>query len=75
MLVICMKFCEDTLNGFKITERTRSCLRNCFLQSSKGHNSKKINTSVMILAFCMSSYVLMLVNTCMKFHEGTLNGF
>ena len=58
MLVnICMKFHEDTLNGFKVTERTRFCLRNCYLQSSKGHNSKSINTRVMVLAFCMSTNV------------------
>ena len=44
MLVnICMKFHEDILNGFKVTERTRFCLRNCYLQSSKWHNSKSIN--------------------------------
>ena len=42
MLVnICMKFHEDILNGFKVTERTRFCLRNYYLQSSKGYNSKK----------------------------------
>ena len=39
MLVnICMKFHEDILNGFKVTEPTRLCLRNCYLQSSKKHN-------------------------------------
>ena len=58
MLVnICMKFHEDTLNGFKVTERMRFCLRNCYLQSSKGHNSKSINTRVMGLAFCTSSNI------------------
>ena len=58
MLVnICMKFHEDILNGFKVTERTQFCLRNCYLQSSKGHNSKSINTRVMVLAFCTSSYI------------------
>ena len=58
MLVsICMKFHKDILNGFKVTERTQFCLRNCYLQSSKGHNSKSINTRVMVLAFCMSSNV------------------
>ena len=67
MLVnICMKFHEDTC---KVAERTRFCLRNCYLQSLKGHNSKSINTRVMVLAFCMSS------NICMKFQEGILNGF
>ena len=54
---ICVKFHEDTLNGLKVTERTRFCLRNCYLQSSKGHNSKSINTRVMVLAFCTSSNV------------------
>ena len=45
MLVnICMKFHEDTLNGFKVTERTWFYLRNCYLQSSKGHNSKSIKS-------------------------------
>ena len=58
MLVnICMKFHEDILNGFKVTELTQFCLRNCDLQSSKGHNSKSINTRVMVLAFCTSSIV------------------
>ena len=58
MLVnICMKFYEDTWNGFKVTERTRFCLRNCYLQSSKGHNSKSINTRVTVLAVCTSSNV------------------
>ena len=58
MLVnIYIKFHEDTLNGFKVTERTRFCLRNCYLQSSKGQNSKRINTRVMVLAFCTSSNV------------------
>ena len=52
-----MKFHEDTLNGFKFTERTRFCLRNCYLQSSKGYNSKGTSTRVMILAFCTSSNV------------------
>ena len=56
MLVnICTKF--HALNGLKVTERTRFCLRNCYLQSSKGHNSKGINTKVMVLAFCTSSNI------------------
>ena len=46
--------------------------RNCFLKSSKGCNSKSITTRVMVLD---SACHLMLVNTCMKFHEDTLNGF
>ena len=58
MLVnICMKFHGDVLNGFKVTEWTQFSLRNCYLQSSKGHNSKSINTKVMVLAFSTSSNI------------------
>ena len=74
MLVnICMKFHEVTLNGFLVTERTWFCLRNCYLQSSKGYNSKKV--SIQELWFLRSACRLMLVNICMKFHEGILNVF
>ena len=58
MLVnICMKFHECILNSFKVTGQTRFRLRNCYLQSSKGHNSKSINKRVMVLVFCTSSNV------------------
>ena len=57
LINICMTLHKDTLNGFKVTERARFCLRNCYLQSSKGHNSKSINTIVMVLALYMSSNV------------------
>ena len=74
MLVnICMKFHEDILNSFKVTERTRFYLRNGYLQSSKGHNSKSIN--IKELWFLRSARHLMLVNICMKFHEDILNSF
>ena len=73
MLVnICMKFHEDTFNGFKVTERTRFCLRDSFLQSSKGHNSKSIKQE---LWFLRSARRLMLVNIGLTFHEGIFNGF
>ena len=54
---ICMKFHEDILNGFKVTEWTRFCLRNCYLQSSKGHNSKNTKPRVTVLALCTLSNV------------------
>ena len=58
MLVnISMKFHEDILNGLKVIERTQVCHRNCYLQSSKGHNSINIYPKIMILALCMSSNV------------------
>ena len=69
---ICMKFHEDILNSFKVTERTRFCFRNCYLQSSKGQTQK---VTIQQLWFLRSACRLMLVNICMKFHEGTLNGF
>ena len=51
MLVnIAINFHEDILNGLKVIERTHFCHRNCHLQSSKGHNSKKIYPRVMV--FC-----------------------
>ena len=48
----------DKFKGFKVTVQTRFCLRNCYLQSSKGHNSKNgITQKVMVLALCTSSNV------------------
>ena len=40
-----------------VIERTLFCQRNCYLQSSKGPNSKSVNTRVMVLALCTSSNV------------------
>ena len=50
---IYMKFCEDSLNGFQVIERTEFCDG----QSSKGNNSKSINARVIVLVLCMSSNV------------------
>ena len=77
MLNICMKFHEDILKcfkviGFKVTERTRFCHRNSYLQSSRGHNSK---IHIQELRFLCSARCPMLVNIYMKFHEDILNGF
>ena len=57
LINISMKFHEDILNGFQVTEQTRFCHWNCSLQSSKGHNSKTIYPRVMVLAICTSSNV------------------
>ena len=72
MLNTCMKFYKHILNSFKVIEQTCFCHRNCYLQSSKGRNSKSSSTRVMALALCMSSNV---GNICMKFHEDILNDF
>ena len=53
LIDIYMKFLEDILNRFQVTERTRFCDG----QSSKGNNSKSINARVMVLALCKSSNV------------------
>ena len=48
-----MKFLEDILNRFQVTERTGFCEG----QSSKGNNSKSINAKVMVLVLYMLSNV------------------
>ena len=69
MLVdISVKFREYILNGFHVTERTRFCLWNCYLPSSKGRNSKIYIHELWFLR-------LMLVNISFTFHENILNGF
>ena len=58
MLVnISIKFHEDILNGLKVIEGIQFCHRNCYLQSSKGHNSKNIYQRILVLAICTSSNV------------------
>ena len=53
MLVsISVKFHEEILNGFQVT---RFCHWNCYLQSSKGHDSKNIYWRFMVLAICTLS--------------------
>ena len=67
MLVnISMKFHGDILNGLKVKEQTQFCHRNCYLQSSKEHNSKSVYPRAMVLTLCTSSFVL--VNISMKLH-------
>ena len=45
LIDIYMKFYEDILNGFQVTEGTQFCEG----QSSKGNNSKSINAKVKVL--------------------------
>ena len=54
LIDIYVKFREDSLNGFQVTERKRFCDE----QSSKENNSKSINARVMVLMLCMSSNVV-----------------
>ena len=48
---IYMKFPEEILNCFQVTERTQFCDG----QSSKGNNSKSVTARVMVLALYISS--------------------
>ena len=66
---IYMKFHEDILNRFQVTELTRFCDG----QSSKGNNSKSINARVVV--FLCSASCLMLIDIYMKFREDSLNDF
>ena len=69
---ISMKCHEDILNVLKVIEQTQFCHRNCYLQGSKGHNSK---IYIQDLQFLRSARCLMLVNISMRFHEDILNSF
>ena len=58
VLYICIKFHENISNDFlELQSGHDFVLENGYLQSSKGHNSKSINTKIIVLAFCMSSNV------------------
>ena len=64
LINISMKLHEDILNGLKVKERTRFCHWNCYLPSSKGHNSK---IYIKELWFLRSAHRLMMVNISMTF--------
>ena len=64
MLVnIYMKFHEDVLNGFQVTERTQFCDRKT---QTDGQTE---------LWFLHSAYHHMVLNICMMFHEDILKDF
>ena len=72
VLNICVKFHENILNGFEVTERTRVCGKIAIFQCSKGNNSKRMQSTVTVPALCIC---LILLNICVKFHENISNGF
>ena len=61
LIDIYMKFLEDILNMFQVTERTRFCDG----QSIKGNNSNSLNGKK--LWFLRSARCLMLIDIYMKF--------
>lgn len=53
LIDIHMKFREDILKSFQVTEWTQFCDG----QISKGNNSNNLNARIMVLALCMLSNV------------------
>ena len=72
VIYICIKFQENTVDSFKVTDWTQIYYRNHYFQSSKDHNSKTRLTRVRVLVFCTSSYDAF---TCVKFHKNIWNDF
>ena len=56
VLNICVKFHENILNGFEVTERTRVCGKIAIFQCSKGNNSKRMQSTFTVLALCTPSH-------------------
>ena len=54
---ICMKFHEDNINTFKVTKNDKIELQSLLFSVSKGCNSIKRQSRVMVLAFFMLSDV------------------
>ena len=52
VLNICVKFHENILNCFEVTEWTRVCGRNGNFQCLKDNNSKRMQSRVTVLALC-----------------------
>ena len=56
ILNICVKFHENILNGFEVTERTRVCGKIAIFQCSKSNNSKRMQSRVTVPALCIPSH-------------------
>ena len=67
-----MKFHEDILNSFKLQSGHNFVLETATYKVQRGITQK---VSIQELWFLRSAHCLMLVNICMRFHEGILNGF
>ena len=55
VLYTCEKFRENIMKRIRFVERTRVCVRNGYVQCSKGNNSKSRQTRVTIHVFCTLS--------------------
>ena len=70
VLYICVKFCENITNGIRVMEQTRVHGRICYVQCSKGYNSKRRKAE---LRFMCSACCLMVLYICVKFRENISN--
>ena len=73
VLNICIKFHENIINAFQVTERTWAYGRNHYFECSKGHNSKSKQVRVIGLVYCMLPHDAW--HLYIKFHENIANGF
>ena len=53
---ICEKFHNNNSNGFQRTEKTLVHGKNGYVQCSRGNNSERRQTRVMVHVFCKSSH-------------------
>ena len=69
LIDIYMKFCEDSLNGFQVTEQTRFCVTDKV--------PREITQKVYLqeLRLLCSTRRLMLIDIYMKFYEDSLISF
>ena len=73
VLNICVKFHENILNGFEVTEQTQVCGKNChFFNIQRAITPEECNPE---LQFLHSAHCLILLNMFVKFHENISNGF
>ena len=56
VLNICVKFQENILNGFEVTERSRVCGKIAIVQCSKGNNIETMQSRVMVHTLCTPSH-------------------
>ena len=56
VLNIYVKFHENILNSFEVTERTRVCGKIAIFQCSKGNNSERMQSRGTVSALCRPSH-------------------
>ena len=70
VLNIYVKFHENILHGFEVTERTRVCGKIPFFNVQRAITPKQCNLELWFLRFARR---LILLNICVKFHKNISN--